>query len=276
LGTTATVVEAPSVVSPCAGFPDTDSCGPRIGGLARIAHRRRLEPFRRVRQHVLGSVLWLASKQPIRLAAGRLLLRTMRVTDFCQFTKLIRAPVPRWFSLPSSTFADASSRRSSDSRSVRLTSAGRCWRPSLWHPCRLFPRVDPLARINRARNQPRSFAVCPRDRLHTVETTQDTFYRSGTLAPRCSFEHPARALAGAATWPPRLHPSIQPRYHVTTKAPTKRGPRARSPLPVGSASWDLANDLSTSATDERRTGTPDELLILAREWGEDPRYSPTP
>jgi len=59
-GNTKAAVGAPSVVSSCAGCPGTESSLSSRRGAPRLTHRRRLEPSRRTRQHVLGSALWLA------------------------------------------------------------------------------------------------------------------------------------------------------------------------------------------------------------------------
>jgi len=63
----------------------------------------------------------------IGLAALRPRDTAMRRTDFCQLTRMLRAPAPRWFPMRSPAFAAAASRRSSASRSERFASAGRAF-----------------------------------------------------------------------------------------------------------------------------------------------------
>jgi len=105
------------------------------------------------------------------------------------------------------------------------------------------------------------------------------FHRARTVAPQHPLERPASDFACVVAWPP-------PHRRSTPFHPCRPFRAARSQAPVHAPRCqrearfsEPRRSLPTSATVNRRAGTPDERSILAREWGFRPatrRHQPMP
>jgi hypothetical protein len=155
---------------------------------------------------------------------------------------------------------------------LRATAAGLVF-PSRCVAAEPLTSLSPLPRPS-----PRSRAVSDcesrRDRLPRVRvnearerTTRDAFHRARTFAPQRPFERPALAFPCVAALPPRCRLSSPFHSRASFRIRASRAP-VHAPL----CHWESRFSepglrLPTSATFERRAGTPDERSILARERG---------
>jgi hypothetical protein len=264
-----------------------------FGSVARLAHRSRPGGRRRVRQHAVGE--HPGQRRAVDSPCGSSSVATRDASDqFLPSHVFVRAPVPRRFpsgrtlarpppEIPSASRQNESLRWVSRGPSSGFHRCGRCLpaaaRESRTSDTPVAPCPEPvelalLTLSNRSPRPPRSARVNDANR----KTIRGAFHRSRTFAPQRPLGRPAPIFTSPAAWPPRcslptpLHPS-----RVLWRSRESWAAVHVIPLPAGIALLSASVVARRLLQPFRRTGTPFELPILAREWSFRPaaRLAPT-